>query len=104
MAKEPQYKLRATVHNFSHPSPWTGAKPQSKSDSRSLCGEGIPGPSLAHAAQSMQEVLSGAWSAEFSPSSTNPVMSQRRQHREMQDWPLKQLRKWPRPAHRFSKH
>lgn len=75
MAKEPQYKLRAMVHNFSHPSPWTGVEPQGKSDSRSVCGEGIPGPSLPHAAQSMQEMLYGTWFAEFSSSSTNSVMS-----------------------------
>lgn len=92
MAKEPQYKLRAMVHNFSQLPPWSGPEPQSRSDSRSVCGEVIPGPSLAHA-QSRQEVLSGACSAVFSSSSTNPVMSQKRQHREVQDWPLEQLRK-----------
>lgn len=75
MAKKPQYKFRAMVHNFRHPSPWTGVEPQSKSGSRSVCGKGIPGASFAHGAQSTQEMLSGTCSAEFSSSSTNPVIS-----------------------------
>lgn len=46
MAKEPQYKLRAMVHSLSQPRPWAGVEPQSRSDSRSVCGEGIQGHPL----------------------------------------------------------
>jgi len=74
MAEESRYKLRAMVRSFWHPSPWDGVS-QSGSDPRVVCGEGIPGPSLAHPAQNRQEVLPGAWSAEYGFSSTKPMKS-----------------------------
>lgn len=93
------------VHPFWHPSAWAGMEPQSRSDPRAVCWDGISGLSLAHPAQSRQDMLLEACSAEYSLSNTNPEMSQSRQHREVQNLLLKQLiKQLTCPTCCFSKH
>lgn len=65
VAEETQYNLRAEVHPFWNPLPQDGMED----------GEGILGPSLAHPAQSGQQALPGAWSAESGFISTKPETS-----------------------------